>query len=205
MNWPDLREASYHTKEAGAEGLIKSYRELFSMFGVPEEISSDGRPEFKSNALAKFLETWDIRHRKASAYNPQSNARAEVSVKAMKCLLRDNTDKGGKLNTDEIMRGMLQLRNTPERNSGLSPAQVLLGCDLKDGLTLRPPFLPRTSLIWKDSPVQEGWKELWEAKEHSLRVRLGKQLDKLEWTRSLEPSDSGRHSSFAEQDGQLSA
>ena len=33
------------TAKSGATGLISALRMLFSTFGVPEEISSDGRPE----------------------------------------------------------------------------------------------------------------------------------------------------------------
>ena len=135
-NWPDLREATADTPNSGANGLIKSYRELFASFGVPEELSSDGGAEYISNSFQAFLKTWGIKHRLSSAYHPQSNGRAEVSVKAMKRLLRDNIDSNGKLDTNAVMRGILQMRNTPESDSGLSPAQILLGRTLRDALPL---------------------------------------------------------------------
>ena len=47
-NWPDLREAPVHSANSGAKGLIKAYRQLFATFGVPEELSSDGGPEYTS-------------------------------------------------------------------------------------------------------------------------------------------------------------
>ena len=73
-----------------------------------------------------------MKHRLSSAYNPQSNGRAEVTVKTMKRLLQDNIGANGNLNTDTVTRVMLQLRNTPEGDSGLSPAQILLGRTLRD-------------------------------------------------------------------------
>ena len=75
------------TAEAGAEGLITTYRELFTMFGTPEEISSDGGSEYTSKKFQDFLKVYDIRHRWSSVYFPQSNGRAEVAVKQMKRLL----------------------------------------------------------------------------------------------------------------------
>ena len=51
------------------------------MFGVPEEISSDGGPDLSSAVTADFITRWDIRHRVFSAYFPQSNGRVEVAVK----------------------------------------------------------------------------------------------------------------------------
>jgi hypothetical protein len=153
-NWPDLREATAHTPNAGVDGLIKAYRELFATFGVPEHLSSDGGPEYASNAFQAFMKTWGIKHRLASSYHPQSNGRAEVSVKAMKCLLRDNVGSNGKLDTDAVTRGIHQLRNTPETDSKLSPAQILLGRTLRDSLPLRPPIPFCTTVFDPDSSCQ---------------------------------------------------
>ena len=152
-NWPDLRQASAATAEAGAAGLIKALRQLFAQFGVPEHFSSDGGPEYTSHIMKDFMSRWGITHRLSSAYHPQSNGRAEVAVKAMKRLLVDNVDKSGNINTDAVMRGMLQLRNTPERDSGLSPAQVLLGRSLRDSLPAPPLFANRVSVLDETSPV----------------------------------------------------
>ena len=42
-NWPMVFKA-----ENGAEGLVKRLRECFVTFGVPEELTSDGGPQFKA-------------------------------------------------------------------------------------------------------------------------------------------------------------
>ena len=63
------------------------------------------------------MKVWGIKHRQSSAYNPQSNGRAEVGVKSMKRLLMKSTDADGNLDTDAVMRGMLQICNT-ESNTG---------------------------------------------------------------------------------------
>ena len=187
-NWPDLRETPAHSPNAGVAGLTKACRELFATFGVPEQLSSDGGPEYTSKAFKDFLRTWGVQHRLSSAYHPQSNGRAEVTVKAMKRLLRNNVDHNGKLNTDEVTRAMLQLRNTPESDSGLSPAQILLGRTLRDSLPLKPP-IPRGQTVFDhESAVSPVWKDVWLAKEHALKSRLAKQVEKLEaGTHALEP------------------
>ena len=61
-NWPDIREATVHSGDSGANGLIKAYRELFATFGVPEELSSDGGPEYVSNTFEEFLRVWGVKH-----------------------------------------------------------------------------------------------------------------------------------------------
>ena len=77
--------------------MIKCLRDLFSRFGVPEEISSDGGPEFTK----EFLRNWDVTHRIPSAYYPRSNGRAKV-IKQAKMLLRSNVDASESLENDKF-------------------------------------------------------------------------------------------------------
>ena len=69
--WVEIFKAPHGTAQADAQGLIAAIRALFATFGVPEEISSDGGPEFSSSATADFLTRWEARHRVSSAYFPQ--------------------------------------------------------------------------------------------------------------------------------------
>ena len=48
-------------------------------------------------------------------------------------MLYDNT-RQGLLNTDSMVRALLQHRNTPMQEIGLSPAQLLYGCPIRDHL-----------------------------------------------------------------------
>ena len=102
----------------------------------------------------------------------------------MKRLVMDNSTADGSLDNNGMMAGMLQLRNTPERDSGLSPAKVLLGRPLRDGL----PFPPSGSMFDRNSQAADYWKEMWQQKETALRVRIGKQVERLDTGRGkLEP------------------
>ena len=56
--WCDVFEAPKGTARAGAEGLISNLRSVFSRFGVPIEISSDGGPEFTASATKNFLSSF---------------------------------------------------------------------------------------------------------------------------------------------------
>ena len=67
--WFEIFKAPHGTAQAGAQGLIAALRALFATFGVPEEISSDGGPEFSSAATADFLTRWEVRHRMSSAFS----------------------------------------------------------------------------------------------------------------------------------------
>ena len=107
-------------------------RDLFTTFGIPEEITADGGPEFTSGEVFKFLKQYGVKHRLSSVGNPHANQRAEVGVKSMKRLLRGNVNSAGSLDADEFAKAILQYRNTPMQSTGLSPAIALFGHPIRD-------------------------------------------------------------------------
>ena len=98
---------------------------LFYRFGVPEEISSDGGPEFSSCSKKELFKTWDITHRVASAYYPKSNGRAEVAVKQAKRLLGSNITESGRLDSNGFLSEVLKLRITPKTYCKVPPGEIM--------------------------------------------------------------------------------
>lgn len=131
----------YHL-EAGqnARKVVSICRTLFQNYGVPEELSSDGGPQFMSTEFQDFMKVWGVNHRLSSVAYPQSNGRAELGVKAAKRIVYGNTGPHGSLDNDRAVRAILQYRNTPIQEIGLSPAQMLLHRNLKDELPAQPAF-----------------------------------------------------------------
>ena len=64
-------------------------RDMFTTFGISEELTSDGGPEYTSHEVQKFLAKYGVIHRKSSVGNPHANQRAEVGVKTIKRLLKE--------------------------------------------------------------------------------------------------------------------
>ena len=114
--------------------LVANLRRWFTQWGVPKTLETDGGPPFSGRQFGAFMEQWGVQHRQSSAYYAQSNGRAELAVKAAKRLLRDNTSSSGELNTDGVTRALLQYRNTPLRGIEDSPAEIIFGRRLRDGL-----------------------------------------------------------------------
>ena len=56
-------------------------------------------------------------------------------------------------NSDSLVRALLQLRNTPDRNCRLSPAEILFRRTLKDAL-LR---LDTSNMIFENTEVHDHW------------------------------------------------
>ena len=128
----------YHfSNSATSSSLIAEFRKLFGSYGVSEEISSDGGPQFTSSSFQQFLKNWGVNFRISSAQYPQSNGRAELAVKTAKRIIMDNTIHGS-LNTDKVILALLQYRNTPIPHIGLSPAQILFHRQLRDHLPNNP-------------------------------------------------------------------
>ena len=84
------------------------------------------------------MKDWGVKQRLSSVDYPQSNGRAELGVKASKRIIAQNTSRNGSLNTDKAVRAILQYRNTPLPELGLSPAQLLLHRQLRDSVPSHP-------------------------------------------------------------------
>jgi hypothetical protein len=52
-NWPIVEQSAVE-----AQGLITCLRCIFVTYGIPDELASDGGPEFTATATRKFLSDW---------------------------------------------------------------------------------------------------------------------------------------------------
>jgi hypothetical protein len=195
--WVEVYASPSGTHASGAAGLIKHLRSLFATFGVPEELSSDGGPEFTAKCTEDFLARWGIHHRISSAYFAQSNGRAEVAVKKAKRLLMSNTGPTGSLDNDGFLRAILQLRNTPDPDCNISPAQIIFGRPIRDEFS----FMNKLEKF-SNPNVRPLWREAWAAKEDALRTRMTRSTEKLTaHSRALRPLRIGEHVFLQNQTG----
>ena len=176
-NWPIVEPA-----DKGSKGLITCLRRTFVTYGISEELTSDGGPEFTAHETRKFLSNWGVQHRLTSVAYPHANSRAELGVKSMKRLLVDNTGVNGSLNNDAFQRALLQYRNTPDKTIKLSPSQCIFGRNIRDFVPIHPgKYCPHPT-----------WKETLQAREEALRIRHMKVSENLsEHTRCLPPLKVG--------------
>ena len=175
--WPIVQQS-----RDGSSGLVKCLREIFVTYGIADELSSDGGPEFTAEETQQLLSNWGVHHRLSSVALAHSNGRAELEVKTCKRMLMDNTGPNGEINLDKFQRRMLQYRNTPDRDTGLSPAQMIFGRPIKDFI----PILPGSHR------PHNTWIETSRAREEAMRARNVRKAERhTEHTVRLQPLKVG--------------
>lgn len=103
-----------------AEAVINKLKCQFARHGIPEELITDNGPQFTGAAFQTFANRWEFSHRRTSPYHSQSNGKAEAAVKQAKRML----SKARATHEDPYLM-LLEIRNTPAPDIGLSPVQRL--------------------------------------------------------------------------------
>ena len=106
--WPIVQQS-----RDGSSGLVKCLREIFVTYGIADELSSDGGPEYTAEATQQLLSNWGVHHRLSSVALAHSNSRAELGVKTCKRMLMDNKGPNGEINLDKLQSA------NPQRKSSL--------------------------------------------------------------------------------------
>ncbi|XP_009801196.2 uncharacterized protein LOC107826588 [Nicotiana tabacum] len=71
------------TKDAkGVIGFLR--KNIFTRFGIPRAIISDGGTNFCNRAFTKLLEKYGVRYKVATTYHPQTSRQVEVSNREIK-------------------------------------------------------------------------------------------------------------------------
>ena len=148
--------------------VILALRQYFTVFGVAEELCTDGASVYTSQEMQQFCKQWGVRQRISSAYNASSNKRAEIGVKSAKRLIRENTANNGSLETDKFARALLSHRNTPDPESQVSPAQIFYGRAIRD-------HIPKMSYL-----PHAHWQELAAKREDCFLRRHYMKSEKLD-------------------------
>ncbi|CAG9135829.1 unnamed protein product [Plutella xylostella] len=131
---------AYRVKSTSAQSTIENLRNVFARLGFPREAVTDNGPPFGSTEFGNFMSSCGIKHILVSPYKPSSNGAAESAVKIIKTCLkkaifeRENLDLA-------LDRYLLMYRSTPHSATGRSPAELLLGRELRTPLHLLRPSL----------------------------------------------------------------
>ncbi|XP_045101471.1 uncharacterized protein K02A2.6-like [Portunus trituberculatus] len=183
-------EIAHFVSGAISSKLATVLRRYFSRWGAPESVSTNGGTNLTSEEMCNFFGRWGVERRVASAHFPQSNGRAEAAIKSAKRLLRANTGAGGSLDTDRAAVALLQYLNTPLRGINKSPAQLAMGRQLRDGVSVHHQHY-KVDICWQQAlrarEREAAWQqEAWANRQGTPRTLTPLTLGSQVWVQ--EPS-----------------
>ena len=132
--WIDVHVSSGSTSTI----TISALRNCFSTHGLPDVIVSDSATCFTSDEFKHFCHMNGIHHITSAPHHPSSNGMAERAVEVIKEGLKRMED--GDLRT-KLNRFLFHYRVTPHSTTGIAPAELLMGRQLKTRMHLVSPNL----------------------------------------------------------------
>ena len=109
--------------------MITVLKGIFARFGIPLTVVTDNGSQFDSNEFQKFAEVYEFNHVTSSPHYPQANGQAERAVQIVKKMFMKAKATG-----EDPHLALLAYRSTPHEVTGVAPAQLLMGLNLRSTL-----------------------------------------------------------------------
>ena len=119
---------------ATSSAAIKKLGIIFATHGLPERIVTDNGAAWQSDEFKSFLKTNGVTHTHTDPYHPASNVLGREQFKRSS-KESSGSHAGGSLGT-RLARFLFKYRITPHTTTGHSPAELLLGRQLRSQLHL---------------------------------------------------------------------
>jgi transposase InsO family protein len=120
-------EAMPCRKASMEESIAMIKTVIFSRFGTPRILISDGGTHFTGKNFKKCLSKLGIEHRVSTAYHSQTNGQAETSNRQLKSILDKTIKKGGKDWSKKLDGALWAYRTAFKTPIGMTPYQFVYG------------------------------------------------------------------------------
>jgi hypothetical protein len=153
--------------------VVRKLKSVFARFGIPETLVSDNGPQYVCQEMKDFANECDFRHITSSPHLPQSNGAAESSIQIAKRILRQGNP----------FDALLIYRATPIAATGASPAQLLMGRNI------------RTTLPVLNKHLDPAWPDLDKVRENDKKMKAEYKFhyDRRHGVRNLSNLQPGDH------------
>ena len=131
--------------------VVTHLKNIFARFGISTTLVTDNGPQFDSQDMKAFTQSYEFQHSTTSPYYPQANGLTERMVKTVKKLLEHSADP---------YKALLSYRATPLPWCGLSPAELLMGRKIRtDVPQVKDNFIPEWKHLQNFRILDEKYKQ----------------------------------------------
>ena len=108
--------------------VVKFLRKnIFTRFGVPRAIISDGGKHFRNQQLQSVLAKYGVTHKIATPYHPQTSGQVEISNRELKWILEKTVNSNRKDWASKLDDALWAYRIVFKTPIGTSPYQLVYG------------------------------------------------------------------------------
>lgn len=133
--WPE----AYEMSSISATCTIDVLKDIFSRFGFPVHLVTDNGPTFTSLDFKIYCENTNIKHTFSPPYHPATNGAAERFVETFKSHVTKIKESGYTLKS-AVNLFLFDYRNLAHSSTGVTPAKLLLGRELRNRFVLLRPL-----------------------------------------------------------------
>ena len=139
--WPEVKMMQSTTSQRTIEVL----RELFSSYGLPEQVVSDNGPQFVSAEFETFMRNNGIKHIRCAPYHPSSNGLAERFIQTFKKAMLAGDREGCDLKY-RLCQFLLKYHSSLHTTTDVAPCELFLKRSMRTRLDMLKPDLQRMVL-----------------------------------------------------------